>query len=81
MCFGNEVRRCLCEPCSRQGGIAHIEVNGRTNFIMATAGDIPDDFIPNGYSLMPDGSFLIANVGNDGGVYTLNRDGTLVPFY
>ena len=63
-----------------RGGIAHIDVNGRTNFIMATAGDIPDDFIPNGYSLMPDGSFLIANVGNDGGVYTLNRDGTLVPF-
>ena len=63
-----------------RGGIAHIDVNGRTNFITATAGDIPDDFIPNGYSLMPDGSFLIANVGNDGGVYTLNRDGTLVPF-
>ena len=26
-----------------RGGIAHIDVNGRTNFIMATAGDIPDD--------------------------------------
>ena len=62
------------------GGIAHIDSKGRTNFIMATKGDIPADFIPNGFSLMPDGSFLIANVGNDGGVYTLNRDGTLIPF-
>ena len=62
------------------GGIAHIDTKGRTNFIMATKGDIPADFIPNGFSLMPDGSFLIANVGNDGGVYTLNRDGTLIPF-
>ena len=65
---------------SGPGGIAHFNSAGETDFILAVSGDIPKGFIPNGYSLMPDGSFLIANVGDEGGVYTLKRDGSLVPF-
>jgi sugar lactone lactonase YvrE len=62
------------------GGIARLRGEAASELILATAGDIPEGFIPNGYSLMPDGSFLIANVGDAGGVYTLRRDGTLIPF-
>jgi hypothetical protein len=62
------------------GGIAKVNADGPSELILATSGDIPAGFIPNGYSLMPDGSFLIANVGDEGGVYTLRRDGALIPF-
>lgn len=62
------------------GGIARIGDDGEAELILARTGDIPGDFIPNGYALMPDGSFVIANVGNDGGVYRLHRDGTLEAF-
>ena len=35
---------------------------------------------PNGIALTDNGSFLIANLGDDGGVWRLGRDGTLTPF-
>jgi sugar lactone lactonase YvrE len=38
------------------------------------------DLRPNGIALAPDGSFLIANLGADGGVWRLQRDGALEPF-
>jgi sugar lactone lactonase YvrE len=38
------------------------------------------DLRPNGIALAPDGAFLIANLGADGGVWRLQRDGTLAPF-
>lgn len=62
------------------GGIARLRGDEASELFLATSGDIPEGFVPNGYSLMPDGSFLIANVGDEGGVYTLRRDGTLIPF-
>ena len=62
-----------------RGGIASLRGDDEPELILATSGDIPDGFLPNGYSLMPNGDFLIANVAS-GGVYTLKRDGTLVPF-
>jgi sugar lactone lactonase YvrE len=63
------------------GGIARISGKQQDlELILATGGDIPEGFLPNGYALMPDGSFLIANVGDEGGVYNLKRDGTLIPF-
>jgi hypothetical protein len=62
------------------GGIARLSESGGQDFFTAKAGDIPVGFIPNGFALLPDGSFLIANVGDEGGIYNLDRDGTLTPF-
>ena len=62
------------------GGITHISPDGKSNVIFANNNENPNDFIPNGYSLQPDGSFLIANLGQSGGVYVLNRDGSLKTF-
>ena len=62
------------------GGITHISPDGKSNVIFANNNEKPNDFIPNGYSLQPDGSFLGANLGQSGGVYVLNRDGSLKTF-
>ncbi len=62
------------------GGIARLNGDAPPDLFLATSGDIPNSFIPNGYSLLPDGSFLIANVGDDGGIFVLQRDGTLKLF-
>ena len=62
------------------GGITQITPDGKTNVIFANNNDKPNDFLPNGYSLQPDGSFLVANLGQSGGVYVLNRDGSLKAF-
>ena len=62
------------------GGIVRLSESGDQEFFIAKAGDIPVGFIPNGFALLPDGSFLIANVGDEGGIYNLDRDGTLTPF-
>ena len=45
------------------GGITHISPDGKSNVIFANNNENPNDFIPNGYSLQPDGAFLIANLG------------------
>ena len=63
-----------------QGGIVKLDNGGGQEFIIAKTGEIPEGFVPNGFALLPDGSFLIANVGDQGGVYNLKRDGTLIPF-
>ncbi len=63
-----------------RGGIACIHPQGRIEIILAEQGDVPEPFITNGYALLPDGGFLIANLGPDGGVYKLARDGTLSLF-
>ena len=62
------------------GGIAKLNSNGDIELILAKSGEIPDGFIPNGYSLMPDGSFLIANVGDEGGIFRLAPDGVMTAF-
>jgi sugar lactone lactonase YvrE len=43
----------------------------------AASGSI--DLRPNGVALTPDGAFLIANLGDDGGVWRLERTGELTP--
>ena len=63
-----------------EGGISCLFKDGRSELIRATSGDVPEGFIPNGYSLMPDGRFLIANVGASGGVFILARDGSITCF-
>lgn len=55
----------------KRGGVSHIKPNGETEFI--GGGDI----LPNGIALMPDNSFIIANLADDGGVWALSREGVL----
>ncbi|HAD37505.1 MAG TPA: hypothetical protein DCF72_11295 [Gammaproteobacteria bacterium] len=62
------------------GGITHIAPTGGARVYLANNCEKPADFLPNGYSLRPDGSFLIANLGQSGGVYVLDRDGSLQVF-
>jgi sugar lactone lactonase YvrE len=38
------------------------------------------DLRPNGIAIAPDGSFLIANLGDEGGVWRLRPDGSIEPF-
>jgi len=63
-----------------EGGISHITPTGDIAVYLANDSEKPSDFLPNGYSLRPDGSFLIANLGQSGGIYVLERDGSLQLF-
>jgi len=57
------------------GGIARIDSKGRTEKYLA---DEPGfDLKPNGIALRPDGSFFIAHLGDEGGVFRLQRNGQL----
>jgi sugar lactone lactonase YvrE len=40
----------------------------------------PVELRPNGIEILPDGSFLLANLGEAGGVWRLHRDGAVRPF-
>jgi hypothetical protein len=67
--------------CSdRRGGVARLLGNAAPELILATQGDIPEGLITNGFSMTPDGGFLLANLADSGGVWKLARDGTLEPF-
>ena len=60
-----------------QGGVTCIYPDGRIELVLANKGDVPETFMTNGYAILPDGDFMIANLGPDGGVFRLSRDGTL----
>jgi sugar lactone lactonase YvrE len=60
----------------RRGGIARVH-EGRPPEL--TIGRGVDDFLPNGFALLPDRSFMIANLGPSGGVWRLQPDGKLLP--
>lgn len=64
-------------PADGPKGVTRVAPDGRQTLYAATSGDIPDHLVINGYSMMPDGSFLIANVGDSGGVFRLHRDGRM----
>jgi sugar lactone lactonase YvrE len=59
------------------GGVAVVHADGRTETWRAASS--PDDLRPNGIALVADGSFLIANLGDAGGVWRLDRSGALTP--
>jgi sugar lactone lactonase YvrE len=59
------------------GGVTVVHADGRTRTWRAASS--PDDLRPNGIALAPDGSFLIANLGDAGGVWRLERSGALTP--
>ena len=58
----------------RRGGVQEIAPDGRQCLIGTT------QLLPNGIALMRDGSFLVANLGADGGVWRLARDGSARPY-
>lgn len=60
------------------GGIARIGAYGTQSLIAAQPAD--PDFLPNGFALCRDGSFLVACLSDKGGVWRLARDGALSPF-
>ncbi len=61
----------------KRGGVSWIRPDGRATLIQARTA--PEGFLPNGIALLPDRSFLIADLGPQGGVYHLAPDGTLTP--
>lgn len=63
-----------------RGGVHHIRPDGSQTLYRA---DGPDGIVlrPNGIALLPDGSFLMAQLGtDDGGVYQLGRTGQARPW-
>jgi sugar lactone lactonase YvrE len=59
------------------GGVTVVHADGQTETWRAASS--PDDLRPNGIALAPDGTFLIANLGDAGGVWRLDRSGALTP--
>lgn len=61
-----------------RGGVTRIAADGSQDTWLADAAGI--DLRPNSIALAPDGSFLLANLGDAGGVWRLRRDGSIEPF-
>lgn len=61
-----------------RGGVTRIADNGAQETWLAT--DPAIELRPNGIAVMDDGSFLLANLGDTGGVWRLHRTGVLEPF-
>jgi sugar lactone lactonase YvrE len=61
-------------------GVMHIDRAGQQRVIGATAEIDGKLFVPNGLALQRDGSFLIANMGEGGGLWRLDRSGALTPY-
>jgi hypothetical protein len=60
----------------RRGGITCLRPDGRQTLL---AGRAVDGFLPNGFALLPDRSFAVANIGHLGGAWRLMPDGELIP--
>lgn len=59
------------------GGVTVVRGDGGTHTWRDTSTAI--DLRPNGIALTADGSFLVANLGDDGGIWRLERSGRLTP--
>ena len=84
---GRGLHRPECVLCGRdgtvyvadwRGGVTLIAPDGTQRSILPR--ENPGRVQPNGIALVRDGSFLLANLGDRGGVWRLQRDGTLEPF-
>jgi sugar lactone lactonase YvrE len=88
--FGSGLKRPECVAVTAAGevfvshapsdgpvGIAKLAPDGAVSLIEAKGG--PADLLPNGWSMDPDGGFLLANLGDSGGVWRLGSDGTCAP--
>ena len=60
----------------RRGGIARVRDEGPPELLLGRG---VEAFLPNGFALLPDRSFMIANLGPSGGVWRMLPDGELVP--
>ena len=61
-----------------RGGVCRTAPNGEQSLFLANDGS--PHLAPNGIALLADGSFLLADLGETGGVWRLHRDGQLEPF-
>ncbi|WP_343615956.1 SMP-30/gluconolactonase/LRE family protein [Novosphingobium sp.] len=85
--LGHNLHRPECvlhQPCGTvhvpdwRGGITTLHPDGRQSTLLAVDG--PPDLKPNGIALMDDGGFLIANLGEAGGVWAMDAAGHVTPF-
>jgi sugar lactone lactonase YvrE len=60
----------------RRGGVSIIRADGSTELLLGRNG--PPGFLPNGFAVLADRSFLVADLGN-GGVWHMARDGAMTP--
>lgn len=60
-------------------GLVRISEDGSQQIIGAHAAVEGQQWVPNGFAALPDGDFLIANMGEGGGVWRLSADGSLAP--
>lgn len=58
-----------------RGGVALSREDGRRELFQAAAGS--ESILPNGIALQRDGSFLLTNLNEAGGIFRLDRDGKL----
>lgn len=84
---GRDLHRPECVLCTADGsifvsdwdgGVCHISPHGRQTRILAR--HAPVELHPNGIALLQDGSFLLANLGDSGGVWKLSCNGDVQPF-
>src|SRR5437016_2899044 len=61
-----------------RGGVAVVRADGATQYWLAKNLDF--QLKPNGIAFLPDGRFLIANLGEEGGVWTMSQTGVATPF-
>jgi sugar lactone lactonase YvrE len=85
---GHDLKRPECVLCMpsgrlyvahRGGGILRIEPDGKQALLNWRMPAGAHDFIPNGFALLPDGTFLVANMGHDGGVWARRPGGQVEP--
>jgi sugar lactone lactonase YvrE len=86
---GHDLKRPECVLCMpsgrlyvahRGGGILRVEPDGTQSLLQWQQSADAQDFIPNGFALLPDGTFLIANMGHDGGVWARRPGGRVEPY-
>jgi len=85
--IGSRLRRPECVLCTSDGsilvpdwdgGVTRIDADGSQLDIRASHSSIA--LKPNGLALLPDRSILLANLGDEGGVWRLAENGSVAPF-
>ena len=61
-----------------RGGVSVVRADGSVESWPEKGLDF--ELRPNGISFLPDGRFLIANLGDEGGIWSMGRDGEVTPF-